>query len=154
MSDIDPASEKILLVLEREGRLTNIALAEKVGLSPSACLRRVQELERTGVIAGYRAIINRSAIAPRITVFVTVGLAQQLHKDARAFENAMDRAPQVLECHNIAGNVEYLLRVEVGDLAEYKDFHAHTLGQLPQVSNITSHFCLETSKDVRNRLKS
>ncbi len=154
MSDIDPASEKILSVLESEGRLTNIALADKVGLSPSACLRRVQELERTGVIAGYRAIINRSAIAPRITVFVTVGLAQQLHKDARAFENAMDRAPQVLECHNIAGNVEYLLRVEVGDLAEYKDFHAHTLGQLPQVSNITSHFCLETSKDVRNRLKS
>ncbi|WP_411891751.1 Lrp/AsnC family transcriptional regulator [Yoonia sp. SDW83-1] len=154
MSDIDPASEKILLVLESEGRLTNIALAEKVGLSPSACLRRVQELERTGVIAGYRAIINRSAIAPRITVFVTVGLAQQLHKDARAFENAMDRAPQVLECHNIAGNVEYLLRVEVGDLAEYKDFHAHKLGQLPQVSSITSHFCLETSKDVRNRLKS
>ncbi|MFG5383399.1 Lrp/AsnC family transcriptional regulator [Yoonia sp. R2-816] len=154
MSDIDPASEKILSVLESEGRLTNIALADKVGLSPSACLRRVQELERTGVIAGYRAIINRSAIAPRITVFVTVGLAQQLHKDARAFENAMDRAPQVLECHNIAGNVEYLLRVEVGDLAEYKDFHAHTLGQLPQVSSITSHFCLQTSKDVRNRLKS
>ena len=56
------------------------------------------------------------------------------------------------ECHNIAGNVEYLLRVEVGDLTEYKDFHAHTLGQLPQVSSITSHFCLETSKDLRNRL--
>ena len=152
MPDLDPATERILSTLETSGRLTNIELAKRVGLSASACLRRVQELERTGVIAGYRAIINRGAVSPRITVFVTVGLAQQLHKDARSFERAMDRAPQVLECHNIAGNVEYLLRVEVGDLAEYKDFHAHTLGQLPQVSSITSHFCLETSKDLRNRL--
>lgn len=153
MSDLDAHSEKILLALERGGRLTNIELARRVGLSPSACLRRVQELERKGVIQGYRAIIDRSALAPRITVFVMVGLAQQLHKDARAFERAMDAAPQVLECHNIAGSVEYLLRVEVGDLGEYKDFHAHTLGELPQVQSITSHFCLDTSKDIRNRLQ-
>ena len=154
MSGLDPASEKILSTLEASGRLTNIELAKRVGLSPSACLRRVQDLERSGVITGYRAIIDRAAIAPRITVFVMVGLSQQLHKDARAFERAMDAAPQVLECHNIAGNVEYLLRVEVSDLAEYKNFHAHTLGQLPQVQSITSHFCLETSKDKRNRLDS
>ena len=153
MADLDPQSEKILSVLETHGRLINVELAERVGLSPSACLRRVQDLERKGVIAGYRAIINRAAISPRITVFVTVGLAQQLHRDAKAFERAMDRSPQVLECHNIAGNVEYLLRVEVSDLAEYKAFHAHTLGELPQVSSITSHFCLETSKDMRNRLE-
>ena len=145
---------KILSTLEASGRLTNIELAKRVGLSPSACLRRVQDLERSGVITGYRAIIDRAAIAPRITVFVMVGLSQQLHKDARAFECAMDTAPQVLECHNIAGNVEYLLRVEVSDLAQYKNFHAHTLGQLPQVQSITSHFCLETSKDKRNRLDS
>lgn len=150
--EIDPYSEKILSTLEVSGRLTNIELAKRVGLSPSACLRRVQELERIGVIKGYRAVIDRSALAPRITVFVMVGLAQQLHKDARAFEAAMEAAPQVVECHNIAGNVEYMLRVEVGDLTEYKDFHAHTLGQLPQVQSITSHFCLETSKDQRNGL--
>lgn len=153
MSEIDPHSEQILFTLEEAGRLTNLELARRVGLSPSACLRRVQDLERAGVIKGYRAIIDRSALASRITVFVTVGLAQQLNKDAKAFERAMDAAPQVLECHNIAGNVEYLLRVEVGDLREYKDFHALTLGQLPQVQSITSHFCLETSKDLRNQLK-
>lgn len=152
MMEIDPYSENILSTLEASGRLTNIELAKRVGLSPSACLRRVQELERIGVIKGYRAVIDRSALAPRITVFVMVGLAQQLHKDARAFEAAMEAAPQVVECHNIAGNVEYMLRVEVGDLTEYKDFHAHTLGQLPQVQSITSHFCLETSKDRRNGL--
>ncbi len=104
------------------------------------------------MIKGYRAIIDRSALTPRITVFVLVGLEQQLYEDARVFERAMDMAPQVLECHNIAGNVEYLLRVEVGDLTEYKDFHAQTLGQLRQVKHITSHFCLDTSKDLRNRL--
>lgn len=152
MPEIDRYSEEILSTLETMGRLTNIELAKRVGLSPSACLRRVQELERAGVIRGYRAIIDRAALTPRITVFVMVGLAQQLHKDARAFERAMDAAPQVLECHNIAGSVEYLLRVEVGDLAEYKDFHARTLGELTQVQSITSHFCLETSKDMRNRL--
>ncbi len=152
MIEFDPYSEKILSTLEVSGRLTNIELARRVGLSPSACLRRVQELERAGAIQGYRAIIDRSALSPRITAFVMVGLAQQLHKDARAFERAMEAAPQVLECHNIAGNVEYLLRVEVGDLGEYKDFHAHTLGELPQVQSITSHFCLDTSKDLRNRL--
>ena len=152
MSELDPASEKILYTLEGSGRLTNIELARRVGLSPSACLRRVQELERSGVIKGYRAIIDRSALTPRITVFVLVGLEQQLYEDARVFERAMDMAPQVLECHNIAGNVEYLLRVEVGDLTEYKDFHAQTLGQLRQVKHITSHFCLDTSKDLRNRL--
>ena len=152
MPAIDRYSEEILLILERSGRLTNIELARRVGLSPSACLRRVQDLERLGVIKGYRAIIDRSALSPRITVFVTVGLEKQLHKDAHAFERAMNTAPQVLECHNIAGNVEYLLRVEVGDLTEYKNFHAYTLGQLPQVRSITSHFCLETSKDLRNQL--
>lgn len=152
MSDLDRASEAILSTLESSGRLTNIELAKRVGLSPSACLRRVQDLERLGVIKGYRAIIDRSALAPKLTVFVMIGLAQQLHKDARAFERAMDAAPQVIECHNIAGNVEYLLRVEVADLSEYKEFHAHVLGELPQVQSISSHFCLETSKDKRNRL--
>ncbi len=154
MPEIDRYSEQILSTLEASGRLTNIELARRVGLSPSACLRRVQDLERAGVIKGYRAIIDRSALSPRITIFVMVGLAQHLHKDARAFERAMEAAPQVLECHNIAGSVEYLLRVEVGDLAEYKEFHAHTLGELPQVQSITSHFCLDTAKDVRNRLMS
>ena len=152
MPEIDTQSEQILSTLEAAGRLTNIELARRVGLSASACLRRVQDLERAGVIKGYRAIIDRSALSPRITVFVMVGLSKQLHKDALAFERAMHIAPQVLECHNIAGSVEYLLRVEVGDLGEYKDFHAQTLGQLPQVQSITSHFCLDTSKDLRNRL--
>lgn len=149
MSGIDPVSEKILRTIERNGRLPNQELADRVGLSPSACLRRVQEMERRGILRGYRAIIDRSAIGPSITVFVMVGLSKHLSKDARAFERAMDAAPEVKECHNISGHVEYLLRVEVSDLDAYQHFHARTLGTLEQVSSITSHFRLGTSKDLR-----
>lgn len=152
MIEIDLQSEKILSALERFGRLSNVELAEKVGLSPSACLRRVQELERLGVIKGYRAIIDRAAISPNITVFVMVGLSHQLKEDARSFERAMEAAKQVLECHNIAGNVEYLLRVEVSDLDAYKNFHADVLGTLPMVASVTSYFRLSTAKDQRNTL--
>ena len=106
-------------------------------------------MERSGIISGYRAIIDRSKLGSAITIFVMVGLAAHLKKDARAFEQAMDRAPEVRECHNITGNVEYLLRVEVADLAAYKAFHADTLGVLPQVASITSYISLGSSKDMR-----
>lgn len=150
--EIDAISEKILSTLERVGRVSNQDLAQLVGLSPSACLRRVQDLERRGIIRGYSAIIDRSAVGPQITVFVMVGLSKQLRREARDFERAMEAARQVKECHNISGSVEYLLRVEVADLAGFRDFHAEVLGKLPQVGSITSHFCLGTSKDMRTHL--
>lgn len=149
MIDLDAISHNILRVLEDNGRISNIDLAARVGLSPSACLRRVQELERTGIIKGYRAVLDREKLGAGITAFVMVGLAAHLSKDARAFERAMVAAPQVRECHNITGSVEYLLRVEVADLPAYKDFHANILGVLPQVSSITSHISLGSPKDQR-----
>ncbi len=149
MNGLDKKSQEILQTLERDGRISNIDLAQRVGLSPSACLRRVQELERTGIIKGYRAILDREKLGAGITAFVMVGLSAHLSKDARAFERAMDAAPQVRECHNITGSVEYLLRVEVADLPAYKDFHANILGVLPQVSSITSHISLGSTKDRR-----
>ncbi|RIJ17784.1 Lrp/AsnC family transcriptional regulator [Henriciella mobilis] len=149
MITLDDMNRRILHTLENEGRLSNVDLAARVGLSPSACLRRVQELERSGIISGYRAIIDRSKLGSAITIFVMVGLAAHLKKDARAFEQAMNHAPEVRECHNITGNVEYLLRVEVADLAAYKAFHADTLGVLPQVASITSYISLGSSKDMR-----
>ena len=147
--NLDAVNTNILSVLEHDGRISNIDLAAKIGLSPSACLRRVQELERSGVIAGYRAVLDRSRFGRAITIFVTVGLSAHLAKDARAFERAMEAAPHVRECHNITGAVEYLLRVEVMDLPAYKDFHANVLGVLPQVRSITSHICLGSTKDKR-----
>jgi len=149
MTTIDKINRNILQALELDGRISNTELATRVGLSPSACLRRVQELERQGYILGYRAVLNRAKLGSAITVFVMVGLSAHLRKDAAAFERAMDAAPEVRECHNITGSVEYLLRVEVSDLEAYKTFHADTLGILPQVNSITSHISLGSSKDMR-----
>lgn len=150
MTGIDIMNSRILSVLEKDGRISNIDLAAKVGLSASACLRRVQDLERSGVIKGYRAVIDRAAIGGSITIFVTVGLSGQLKTHAQDFERAMEATPHVKECHNITGSVEYLLRVEVQDLATYKEFHGNVLGSLSQVGSITSHICLGSSKDVRD----
>jgi Lrp/AsnC family leucine-responsive transcriptional regulator len=147
---MDAIDSNILRHLQRDGRVTNLQLAERVGLSPSACLRRVQALEAAGVIKGYRAILDRTHLGVGLTVFVMVGLSGQLRRDALAFERAMAEAPEVLECHNITGSVEYLLRVEVSDLAAYKHFHSDVLGVLSQVHSITSHVCLGSSKDLRD----
>lgn len=146
---MDAIDAKILRHLERDGRIPNLQLAERIGLSPSACLRRVQALEAAGVIKGYRAILDRTQLGAGLTVFVMVGLSGQLQRDAQAFERAMAEASEVLECHNVTGSVEYLLRVEVADLAAYKHFHSNVLGTLSQVSSITSHVSLGSSKDLR-----
>ncbi len=149
MIEIDDISRNILHALEQDGRLSNIDLAAKVGLSPSACLRRVQDMESKGLIKGYRAVLDPVVRGAAITIFVMVGLSEHLKKDALAFEQAVARAPEVRECHNITGSVEYLLRVEVADLTAYKAFHADVLGTLSQVGSITSHICLGSPTDKR-----
>lgn len=147
--EFDAIDRQILHELEVDGRISNTELAGRVGLSPSACLRRVQQLERARVIRGYRAIIDRRQLGGAVTIFVMVGLSAHLRKDAAAFERAMLAAPEVRECHNVTGSVEYLLRVEVADLEAYKDFHAETLGTLSQVNSITSYIALASPKDKR-----
>jgi len=150
MTKLDRFNDKILQTLQSDGRISNTDLAKAVGLSPSACLRRVQELERSGVIQGYRAIIDPKSSGRDVVIFVMVGLSGHLKKDAQAFEAAMDLAPEVCECHNITGSVEYLLRVEVSDLSAYKAFHSDRLGTLSMVGTITSHIVLGASKDRLN----
>lgn len=149
MSDIDTINRKILQELEKNGRISNSDLADKVGLSPSACLRRVQELERKGIIQGYRAIINRQATGTGVTAYVTVGLAQHQKKDQETFEKLINRAEEVRECHNVTGTIEYILRVEVADLEAYKRFHTDILGTVPKVNSIVTHIVMESSKDMR-----
>lgn len=149
MTMIDDIDRRILRELEHDGRISNAELAARAGLSASACLRRVQELERRGVITGYKAMIDRSYVGGGFTVFVTVGLSRHLKEDQEAFEQAMQRAPEVRECHNVSGAIEYLLRVEVADLEAYKYFHTEVLGIVKQVSSITSYICMDSSKDER-----
>lgn len=149
MMKLDQINEKILQQLSRDGRISNLELADRVGLSPSACLRRVQELEREKVITGYRAVLDRTALGSGFVAYVTVGLNSHTKASQEAFERAMARAPEVRECHNITGAVEYLLRVEVADLVSYKAFHTEVLGTVPGVDAITSFVVMGSPKDER-----
>ena len=149
MTKLDHIDDRILRELGRDGRASNLSLAERVGLSPSACLRRVQELERSGVIKGYRAVLDRAAMRAGFTAYIAVGLAIHTKAAQAAFELAMQSSPEVRECHNVTGTVEYLLRVEVADLRAYKAFHTGVLGALDQVRSITSYIVLESPKDER-----
>lgn len=149
MTDIDPITAKILRELSRDAKQSNLDLADRVGLSPSACLRRVQDLERRGVIRGYRARLDPAQTGRAYVVYVAVGLSEHTKAAQTGFERAMDRAPEVVECHNIAGAFEYLLRVEARDLASYKAFHTDVLGCVPAVRSITSYIVMDSSKDNR-----
>ncbi|MBB6424658.1 Lrp/AsnC family transcriptional regulator [Sphingopyxis sp. JAI128] len=149
MIKIDAIGRKILQELSRDGRISNLELADRVGLSPSACLRRVQELERSGVIKGYRAVIDPAKLGLTFLAYVTVGLSSHTKKSQADFEAAMAEAPEVRECHNITGTIEYLLRVETEDLVSYKHFHTEVLGVLPQVHSITTYVLMDSPKDER-----
>jgi DNA-binding Lrp family transcriptional regulator len=149
MAKTDEISSRILRELSRNGRLTNLDLADRVGLSPSACLRRVQDLERSGIITGYRALIDSAKTGIGFTAFVTVGLSLHTKAAQEAFERAMGRAPEVTECHNVTGSIEYILRVECADLAAYKHFHTDVLGTVPEVAAITTHVVMGSPKDAR-----
>ncbi|MGQ0277198.1 Lrp/AsnC family transcriptional regulator [Sphingopyxis sp. Q841] len=149
MAGLDQIDRKILRELASEGRISNIELADRVGLSPSACLRRVQELERSGVIKGYRAVVDPAKLGLTFLAYVTVGLSSHTKKSRSDFEAAMALAPEVRECHNITGTIEYLLRVETQDLAAYKHFHTEVLGVLPQVHSITTYVLMDSPKDER-----
>jgi len=138
-----------LRILTRDGRISNIDLAARVNLSPSACLRRVQELERSGVITAYRAVTDRSKVGKTFAAYVGVGLAEHSKAAQDEFERAIARAPEVRECHNVTGMIEYLLRVEVADIADYKRFHADVLGAIVQVRSITTYVVMGSPKDER-----
>ncbi|KAA0917563.1 Lrp/AsnC family transcriptional regulator [Aquicoccus porphyridii] len=145
----DPITQKILRALTDNGRISNLELADRVGLSPSACLRRVVALEKAGVIRGYRAVLDPAQMGVGFLAYITVGLSQHTKAAQEAFEHAMARAPEVRECHNVTGAVEYLLRVEAADLAAYKAFHTEVLGTLPQVQSLTTYVVIGSPKDER-----
>ena len=149
MTKLDTKDRQILRELARNGRISNLELAEKVALSPSACLRRVATLEKSGTIAGYRAVLDPAKMGIGFLAYLTVGLREHNKKSQSAFETAMSHAPEVRECHNITGSFEYLLRVEAESLVAYKQFHTDVLGALPQVSTIQTYVVMGSPKDER-----
>lgn len=149
MIKLDSYNNRILQELSINGRISNLDLADKIGLSPSACLRRVQELESQGVIKGYRAVFDNELLGIGFIAYVMVGLNEHTKASQEKFERAIEEAFEVKECHNVTGQFEYLLRVETADLRHYKTFHTDVLGTLPQVATITSHVLMDSSKDQR-----
>lgn len=135
-SEFDRIDRELLRLLQDDGRLSNAQLAEQVSLSPSACLRRLQRLEESGVIQGYRANLSAEAIGRPMTVFIEVTLSGQGNAALDAFERAVAACPAVLECHLMSGDFDYLLRVAVADMADYEHLHRHSISALPHVARL------------------
>jgi len=139
---LDAMDRRILSILQTEGRVTNADLAERVHLSPSACLRRVRELEEAGIIDRYAALLHPGKIGRGDTVFVEVSLEGQTDATLDAFERAVRTCPEVMECCLMAGDTDYLLKLTVSDGGDYERLHRQVLSRLPGVARIRSRFAI------------
>jgi Lrp/AsnC family transcriptional regulator, leucine-responsive regulatory protein len=142
MSELDTVDISILRVLQKEGRITNAELAERVGLSASACSRRLDILEKSGVISGYHARLSHKALDYKMMVIVHISLSGQFAKTLYEFEAAVKRCPNVLVCYLMSGEYDYILRVAAKDLEDYERIHRDWLSALPHVVKINSSFAL------------
>ncbi len=141
---IDRADRAILHELQQDGRLSNVALAARVSLSESACLRRVKRLEEAGVIERYAMLVNQARVGVPDNVFVEISLNRENQEDLSAFEAAVQRLPEVMECYLMSGDYDYLLRVVVANTADYERIHREHLTRLPGVVRVRSSFALRT----------
>ena len=141
---LDRTDRALLAELQRDGRVSNRELAERVHLSESACLRRVRALEEAGVIDRYAALVNQGRVGLPGNVFVSITLNRQEQADLRAFEEAVRRVPEVMECYLMTGQQDYLLRVVVSDPADFERLHSQHLTRLPGVARVHSSFALRT----------
>jgi DNA-binding Lrp family transcriptional regulator len=144
--DLDLIDRRILEHLQQNARLSNAELAERCNLSPSPCWRRVRALEEGGVIARYVTLVDPARIGLDVSVFVSVSLSTQVESALEAFEAAIARRPEVMECYLMTGDADYLLRVVVPDLAAYERFLMHHLTRVPGIANIRSSFALRPVK--------
>jgi len=147
MIKLDAYNQQILQELSVSAKVPNTELAETIGLSPSACLRRVQDLEARGLIKGYQAVFDKSLLGVNFIAYVMVGLSEHTKASQESFEQAITQTFEVKECHNVTGSFEYILRVETTDLKQYKVFHTEVLGALEQVATISTHVVMESVKD-------
>lgn len=141
---LDSTDNAILSCLQKEARISNVQLAERVHLSESACLRRVRALEKTGIIAGYAALVDPVQLGLPTSVFVHLTLQRQDQTDLDAFEDAVRLIPEVMECYLMSGEFDYLLRIVVSDTSDFERVHRRYLAQLPGVARIQSSFALRT----------
>ena len=145
---LDEVDKRILAVLQEDGRIQNVDLAQKVGLSPSPCLRRVRLLEEAGVIKRYVALLDASKVNAGLTVFARVWLKGQDEKMVESFITAIKHRPEVQECHLMAGDCDFLLRVVVADLEAYRRFQVEGLSNIKVIQNIKSEIPMQTIKQT------
>ncbi|WP_397534286.1 Lrp/AsnC family transcriptional regulator [Roseateles sp.] len=143
---LDAIDRAILNELQHNGRLSNVELAQRVHLSPSACLRRVKVLEDAGVIAGYVALVNPKAVGKQGTCYSIINLERMTTSALAAFEQAIQDSPDVLDCFYVAGTNDYLIRFAYKDAEDLERFHTHVLMQLPEVARSNSMLVLRTIK--------
>ncbi len=142
MGKLDAIDISILRILQNDGRISNADLADKVGLSASTCSRRVDILEKAGVISGFYARISHKALDHRMTVIVHISLSGQFAKTLTEFEAAVKRCPNIIVCYLMSGEYDYILRVAAKDLEDYERIHRDWLSALPHVVKINSSFAL------------
>ncbi|HIP22518.1 MAG TPA: Lrp/AsnC family transcriptional regulator [Rhodobacteraceae bacterium] len=146
---MDEKDQQILRELQKDGRLSNAELAERVNLSPSPCLRRLRMLEKSGVIEGYTAIVNQKAYGLPVTVFIQIRLAHHSTDAARAFERRIQNIDEIIDCHLMTGDTDYLMRVVVESLEAYEAFIRERIHPIPAVASINTSFAYGVVKQNR-----
>lgn len=146
MVTVDPVDMQILEILQRDGRITNAELAARIGLTPGPTLSRVNKLETMGLISGYVALLDRSKLGLGVTAFVSIILKQHGKASSLSFIEAMRALPEVLECHHIAGEEDFLLKVVAQSPADYESFVLDKLSELPEVLRVNTTFVLSSPK--------
>jgi len=144
--DLDAIDRRIVAELQANARLSNVELAERIGLSPSPCLRRVKRLEQAGYIEGYRAALRRERVGLGFSVFVGVKVDGHANERALTFERAVTAMPEVISCHLVSGEADYFLEVVVPDLEHYQQFLVGKLLNLPIVREVRSNIAIQTLK--------
>jgi Lrp/AsnC family leucine-responsive transcriptional regulator len=144
-AELDAIDRQILRLLQENGRMTNAALAEAVGLTATPMVQRIKKLEQRGVIAGYSAVVDARAIGRGTTAYVHVKQAEHSLENHRRFVETVAEFPEVLECHHIAGEEDFLLKVVVRDIGEYEQFLLHRLSTIPGIDRVKTTFVLSTS---------
>lgn len=139
---LDRIDQRLLDVLRTDGRISNAKLAEEVGLSPSACLRRLRHLEQSGVIRGYRAVVQTAEPARRAVFIAEILLERQTDEYFSRFEAEIRKFPDVRECYLMTGDYDYLVRVEAADTTDYERIHRDQLARLPGVARIRTSFAI------------
>jgi DNA-binding Lrp family transcriptional regulator len=148
MANLDQIDRRLLAELQDEGRVTNVELAQRVGLTAPPCLRRVRALEEEGVIKGYHAELDASKLGYAITVFALVSLKSQAEESLRQFEEHMRDLPEVRECHMLNGEIDFIIKIVSRDLQSFQEFLTSKLTPAPNVDSVKTSLTIRTAKSM------